>query len=81
MEESPVGESGKVIIGEELFEYFFLILVLTEPIIPSAAWDPEGAAVIWLCFGRSRIFHVRYLTAYRKGQGTKPEQLLALQWF
>jgi len=36
-EDSPVGESGKVIIGEEFFEDFFLVLVLTEPIIPSMA--------------------------------------------
>ena len=46
MEESPVKESGKVIIGGEFFEDFFLLLVLTEPIIPSAACDPEGAGVI-----------------------------------
>jgi len=35
-EEFRVGEFGKVIIGEESFENFFLHLVLTEPIIPSA---------------------------------------------
>jgi len=45
-EESPVRESGKVIIGEELFKDFFLLLVLTKPIIPSAARDPQGATVI-----------------------------------
>jgi len=36
-EESPVGESGKVIIAEEFFEDVFLVLVPTEPIIRSAA--------------------------------------------
>jgi len=36
-EDSPVGESGKVMIGEEFFEDFFLLLVLTVPIMPSAA--------------------------------------------
>jgi len=36
VEESPVGESSKVIIGEEFFEDFFLLLVLIEPIIPPA---------------------------------------------
>ena len=37
VEESPVGESGKVIIVEEFFADFFLLLVLTKPIIPSVA--------------------------------------------
>jgi len=46
VEESPVGESGKVLIGEDFFEDLFLLLLLTEPIIPSAACDPEGAGVI-----------------------------------
>ena len=46
VQKSLVEESGKVIIGEEFFEDFFLLLVLTEPIIPSAACDPEVAAVI-----------------------------------
>jgi len=36
-EESPVRESGKVMIGEEFLEDFFLLLVLTVPIMPSAA--------------------------------------------
>jgi hypothetical protein len=36
-EESPVGESGKVVIGKDFFEDLFLLLVLTEPIIPSEA--------------------------------------------
>ena len=61
MEESPVGESSKVIIGEEFFEDLFLLLVLTKPIIPSAACDPEGAEVIRLCFGRLTIFSCKVL--------------------
>ena len=37
-EEYPLGESGKVIIGEVVLEELFLLLpVLTEPIRPSAA--------------------------------------------
>lgn len=36
-EESPVGESSKVMIGEELLEDYFLLLVLTIPIMPSVA--------------------------------------------
>ena len=35
---SPFGESGIVIIGEVIFEdLFLLLLVITEPITPSAA--------------------------------------------
>jgi len=35
VEGSPIRESGKVITGEEFFEDFLLLLVLTERIIPS----------------------------------------------
>ena len=46
-EDSPFGETGKVIIGEVTFEGFFLLLVvLTELITPSVAWDLEGVVVI-----------------------------------
>ena len=37
-EESPFGESGKVMIGEVFFEDFFLLLFArTKPITPSTA--------------------------------------------
>ena len=56
-EESPLGESSRVIMGEvDLGDFFLLLLALTKPITPSVAWEPEGAAVIWLGCGKSWIF-------------------------
>ena len=59
-EESPLGESGKVIMGEVgLDDFFLLLLALIVPITPSGEWEPNGVVVIWPGHGKSGIFSYR----------------------